>query len=75
MASGRNRYLSCKGVSVVMDDLPPVPYDQVKSDREWRHRRYKSNKGKCELCGVETFEEYVVVDHDHKTGIVRGVNL
>lgn len=35
------------------------------------HKMYKSQKGKCLIC--KKFYELLAVDHDHKTGKVRGL--
>lgn len=34
---------------------------------------WKEQKGKCKLCGKELKDHYLDVDHDHKTGRVRGL--
>lgn len=34
---------------------------------------FKSQEGKCKICGQEFPDETLVVDHDHQTGAVRGL--
>ena len=34
---------------------------------------WHDQKGRCALCGTETKDEYLDVDHDHSTGLVRGL--
>lgn len=34
---------------------------------------WKKQDGKCALCGKDIGEAYLDVDHDHKTGRVRGL--
>lgn len=36
-------------------------------------KMWKEQKGKCKLCGKDIGEAYLDVDHDHKTGRVRGL--
>lgn len=36
-------------------------------------KMWKEQKGKCALCGKELEDAYLDVDHNHKTGKVRGL--
>ncbi len=37
------------------------------------YEMYKEQGGKCKICGCELEDEYLNIDHDSKTGEVRGL--
>ena len=37
------------------------------------YEMYKEQDGKCKICGCELEDEYLNIDHDSKTGEVRGL--
>jgi len=40
---------------------------------EQRKKMYLSQKGRCKLCGKEVLYDKMQVDHNHTTGVVRGL--
>ena len=47
-----------------------LKHSEIKAERE---KRYEEQQGECLVCRCEIDAAYAVLDHDHKTGRIRGV--